>query len=267
MFMTSRGILAVLLTVSLPLALQAQTTTHTLHVNLENDCERAEETLYVVIGDQDRSTVGVSRDKTNRCLWTGRKQGPPFSLGKTFSIRMKGARTDCRRASERRPIPPEREPIAELVFRYKPNSAREVLIDVDPQTFQVEYERALTSAESNRQQNYDCRETGTLPGSGDKVKAVRYPPFETVRLRFASVAGQPDSPWITLDQALQDEMARNRKNRRPTVLGPNAVGVVFQRQKVIDPKDALPFMSVPTAALVAERLTEKKMKNVTLAEE
>jgi hypothetical protein len=247
-----------ILTVAFSLRLFAQDdgpiTTHRVEVHLSAHCSGAPDEISVVVGSRDRDRFSAFRDKTSPCTWIGRKpDNPPFRMDDTFSLRFKGARTDCRRPKYVPGDVDDPEPIAKLTFGFEQGSASQwKLVTEDP--FYVSYERNYPAGEEP-EGGLDCVETAGFPRSGT-IDAVAFPD-ETLRLRFAATRdaakrGQFDSPWVTVDKEL----------RKRTSIEPDDIGKAYVRQTMRHGR--IKQSEIDT---IAVPLGKKGLKTVTLAEE
>jgi hypothetical protein len=234
-------------------------TSHKVDITLSGpDCVRAPDVIQVVFAGRDREPFPAYRDKSKPCRWTGEKPGAPFRLTDSFSVRLGGARSDCRLPFELAGSPSDPEPVAQLSFSYSRTASQLNIVTEGP--FYVSYEREFPADETLKGSR-DCRDQAEFRRS-ETVSDVAFSD-ETLRLRFALKLGRPDSPWVTLDEPLQREILTNAKRHRPTILPPEAIGVAVVRQTAVERGRITPN----TGNSVSANLKAKGMKNVTLREQ
>jgi hypothetical protein len=241
----------------IPLAIEAQTdsTTHKVDITLTGaDCVSAPDVIQVVVASKDRESFPAYRDKAKPCRWTGEKPGAPFRITDTLSVRLAGARSDCRLPSEVSGSPTDPEPVGQLTFPYNPGSANQLTITTE-KAFYVSYVREMPAVEGLTGSRR-CREEAFFRRV-DTVSDVAFED-ETLRLRFALVLGHPDTPWVMIDDVLWRELLENSKKSLPTILLPEKIGSAVVRQTPLN------RVTPNTGDSIAANLKAKGMKSVTL---
>lgn len=223
--------------------------TRTLDITLtEGDCEKLKDVIWVMFGGDDRDPVPAYRVKDEPCHYRAEKNtGEAFTLDKhtKFSLRLGGARTDCRVPSEIPGKTPPYMPIATLMFPFKLNSARGVTIAVDSRKFILTYVR-----------NYlGCREGGTIPDEvevRDVVSSV-----ERVELFLGTVQ-------YVIDRTTHDELDANAKKGKPVTLTPRRIGTGYSDQIAKRVHADNPSYASSNAGDIATDLVKVRLNKMTL---
>lgn len=186
-------------------------TTHRVKIFLvAADCDRIPEVIFVVVGNKDRDAFAAERSKDDHCRWDGtKKNNPPFRIDSRISVRLTGARSDCRVPIKLPGDSVNREPIASLTFPYKPDSARQLKLTAEDKLF-VSYERKLPA--DTVEGSLPCHEMAAFD-QPETIRDVAFP-NETLLLRFGN------APWIAFDSPLQKVL----KEKKEIVIGPSLIG-------------------------------------------
>jgi len=186
-------------------------TTHRVAIVLDSDCAKAPDEITVVVGNNDRDVFTAQRSKDDRCRWDGtRPRNPPFRIDSRISVRLTGARSDCRVPEKRAGDDANPEPIALLNFHHKPGSARQLRITAEDRLF-VSYERKLP-ADTGVKGSLACHEMAEFD-QPETIRDVAFP-NEMLLVRFG------DAPWIAFDSPLQNVL----KKKKELVIGPPLIG-------------------------------------------
>jgi len=243
---------------SMIFALQAHsgvTTFRKVEIELTGaECDKAPDHIWLIFDGNDRDLIKADRDRSVTpapCIWKGSKEdGPALEARRPYSVRLQGARSDCRYADERKA---GNEYIGFLKFAYEPSNAVKVTITPDPIKFYVSYEREVPQIEAG---SVACLEGAFFLGS-KSVDDVMFP-LETLRLSFAQDlkhVEKPD-PWISVDDPLWEEF------KGGTWLSPDAIGAAHVRSTAVRPVGSAARFRVNEGSIVFTKLKEKGLKQV-----
>lgn len=191
---------------------QAQTephfsvTAHWIDVTLTGSACGNVSRLSMVLNGNDREAFALDKDPATLCHWT-KKYDEGFYLRPKpayFSLRLGGARSECRNAIE---IPrPGGEPAGQLKFRVTPNNARDVNVHAGSGSEEPVLVRYVRHVKKDRTASGSirCEEHGLLDEAGPQpISDVNFG-REDLRLQFLTTEqlDVPDPGLLVNDEAV-----------------------------------------------------------------
>jgi len=206
-----------------PLQAQRAVTSDTLDVQLYNpDCLKVPADVFVVVNGDDSHLI--HNDTSAKCHWTFVDHERHFHAGEVFTLRLVGARSDCKKGEAGRDE--KNRDIVRVVFKdYKYIPAHDVVITPSPlpPALSASYIRTLPRS--------DCKETGVIKDGGATAYDVRFNSEATVSEKLLVQVDVPnDAPlsFLVNDRAVIAHADKGGHKR----LGRKAIAAAVRSQRL-----------------------------------